>query len=363
MNKPAMMGEDHEGLGFANLLRDRLECGVILIDGEKNVTALTAQASRFLGGGLEPVTLPTFEALPAAIQTLVHETLSSGHAPADQQIEIPAHEGGTLILRINAVPVRAGGKECGILVVLNNLTPARQLEERLAQLDRLANVGALAAGVAHEIKNALVAIKTFIDLLREKNRDIELVEVVRREMRRIDGLVTRMLRSAGPAKPVFRVIHLHEVLDHSLRLVQPQLEAKALALSRSFQAAPDLVRGDASQLQQAFVNLFLNALEAMGPDGKLSVTTDLISPDTRSAGRGDSAGRTQLRVTVQDNGAGIPPGDLARLFEPFFTTKPNGTGLGLPITRRIILEHQGTITVESQPGRGTAFHILFPAAA
>jgi signal transduction histidine kinase len=363
MNKPAMMGEAHEGLGFATLLQDRLECGVILIDGEKNVTALTAQASRFLGCGPEQVTLPSFEALPAAIQTLVHETLSSGQAPAEQQIEIPADEGGTISLGISAVPIRAGGKESGIVVVLNDLTPSRQLEERLAQLDRLANVGALAAGVAHEIKNALVAIKTFIDLLREKNRDIELVEVVRREMRRIEDLVTRMLKSIGPAKPVFSVIHAHEVLDYSLRLVQPQLEAKALALSRSFQAAPDLVRGDDSQLQQAFMNLFLNALEAMGAGGKLSVTTELIALDTRSAGRRDSAGRTQLRVTVEDNGAGIPPQDLARLFEPFFTTKPNGTGLGLSITRRIILEHHGTITVESQPGRGTAFHILLPAAA
>src|ERR1035437_5401669 len=98
MNKPAMMGEDHEGLGFANLLRDRLECGAILIDGEKNVPPPPAQASRFLGGGPDPVPLPAFEALPTAIQTLVHETLSSGQAPADQQIEIPADEGGTLIL-------------------------------------------------------------------------------------------------------------------------------------------------------------------------------------------------------------------------------------------------------------------------
>jgi two-component system sensor histidine kinase HydH len=363
MNKPASIEEAQTGLSFANVLRDCLVCEVILVEGKEKVTALTGQANRLLGLRSEPATLPAFEALPTLLQTLVRETLSSGKALADQQIDLKADSHGTVTLRISVVPFRPGRKDAGVVVVLNDLTPARQLEAHLEQLDRLANIGTLAASMAHEIKNALVAGKTFIDLLLEKHQDAELVEVVRREMGRIDALVTRMLRFAGPARPVFSEVRLHEVLDHSLRLVQPQLEGKAIALSRSFQAAPDLVRGDDCQLQQAFVNLFLNALEAMGPDGTLSVATEIIASDARSAKRGGSAGRTRLRVTVKDDGAGIPPRDLARLFEPFFTTKPNGTGLGLPITRRIILEHQGTITVESQPSHGTAFHILLPAAA
>ena len=363
MNKPAINEEAQEGLSFANVLRDRLVCGVILIDDQKKVTALTGQANRLLGLSPEQKTLPAFEALPAPLQTLVRETLSAGKAPADQQIELQAGDRGRVTLRISALPFHPGQKGSGVAVVLNDLTSARQLDEHVAQLDRLANVGTLAAGMAHEIKNALVAGRTFIDLLLEKHQDAELVDVVRYEMGRIDALVTRMLKFAGPAKPVFSEVRLHEVLDHSLRLVQPQLEGKTIASSRSFQAAPDLVRGDDCQLQQAFVNLFLNALEAMGPNGTLSVTTEIVLSDARSAGAGDAAGQPRLRVTVKDDGPGIPPGDLARLFEPFFTTKPNGTGLGLPITRRIILEHQGTITVESQPGRGTAFLISLPASA
>ena len=363
MNKPAIIEEAQEGLSFANVLRDRLVCGVILIDGKEKVTALTGQANRLLGLSPTQVTLPAFEALPAPLQTLVRESLSSGKALADQQIDFQADGRGTTTLRISAVPFRPNQTDSGVVVVLNDLTPARQLDKHLEQLDRLAHVGTLAASMAHEIKNALVAGKTFIDLLLEEHQDAELVEVVRREMGHIDALVTRMLKFAGPARPVFSEVRLHEVLDHSLRLVQPQLEGKTIASTRSFQAASDLVRGDDCQLQQAFVNLFLNALEAMGPDGTLSVTTETISSDARSAGRGDSAGQTHLRVTVKDDGPGIPPRDLARLFEPFFTTKPNGTGLGLPITRRIILEHRGTITVESLPGRGTAFHILLPASA
>jgi two-component system sensor histidine kinase HydH len=363
MNKPAGIEKAWEGLSFANVLRDRLACGVILLDSKEEVMAVTGQANHLLGLSPEPAPLPAFETLPAPLQTLVRETLSSGKALAGQQMDLRTDDHGVVTLHISAVPFGRGRKDAGIVVVLNDLTPARRLEEHLEQLDRLAKAGTLAAGMAHEIKNALVAGKTFIDLLLEKHQDAELVEVVRREMGRIDALVTRMLKFAGPARPVFSEVRLHEVLDHSLRLVQPQLEGKTIALSRSFQAAPDLVRGDDCQLQQAFVNLFLNALEAMGPDGTLSVATEIIASDARTAGRRDSAGPTRLRVTVKDDGAGIPPRDLARLFEPFFTTKPNGTGLGLPITQRIVLEHRGTITVESQPGRGTAFHIVLPASA
>ena len=352
MKNPAIIEEAPEGLSFANVLRNRLVCGVILIDGKEKVTAVTGQANRLLGLSPEQTTPPTFAALPAPIQTLVRQTQSSGKTLADQQIDLKSKDRETVTLHISAVPFRPGTKESGVAVVLIDLTPVRQLDEHLAQLDRLANVGTLAAGMAHEIKNALVAGKTFIDLLLEKHQDAELVDVVRREMGRIDALVTRMLKFAGPARPVFSDVRLHEVLDHSLRLVQPQMEGKGIGLSRSFQATPDLMRGDECQLQQAFVNLFLNALEAMGPDGALSVITEIIS-----------SGGTRIWVTVKDNGAGIAPRDLARLFEPFFTTKPDGTGLGLPITRRIILEHHGTITVESQPGHGTAFHIILPAAA
>ena len=186
------------------------------------------------------------------------------------------------------------------MLVLHDLTPARQLEERLEQLDRLANIGTLAAGMAHEIKNALVAGKTFVDLLLEKHQDAELVEVVRREMGRIDAIVSRMLKFAGPARPAFSEVRLHEVLEHSLRLVQPQLEGKAIVLSRSFQAAPDRVSGDDYQLQQAFVNLFLNALEAMGPQRRaLRRHGSLFAPSQSASRGGASVARAQLRVADQ----------------------------------------------------------------
>ncbi len=361
--QPAKLEAASEGFSLAHALHDCLASGAILIDGKKQVASLTDRAKQLLGLKPHPATAPAFAALPPALQTLAGEALASGQAPADRQIELQTDSRGTRTLRLSAIPLQTGGKNSGVLIVLNDLTPARQIEQHIQQLDRLADIGTLAAGMAHEIKNALVAGKTFVDLLLEKHQDADLVDVVRRELSRIDAIVSRMLKFAGPARPAFSEVRLHEILDHSLRLVQPQLEGKLVSLNRSFLASPDALHGDDYQLQQAFVNLLLNALDALGPNGTLSVTTDLLSPGAPTANAAGSADRAQLRLTIQDNGIGILPENMARLFEPFFTTKPGGTGLGLLITRRIIQEHRGAITVQSEPHKGTAFQILLPASS
>lgn len=230
--------------------------------------------------------------------------------------------------------------------------PPDQIEERLAQLDRLATLGTLAAAMAHEIRNALVPGKTLVGLLLEKQPEDELAGMVRREIGRIDAIVTRMLKFSGSAQLNLSELRLHEVLEHSLRLIQAQLEGKYISLHRSFQAAVDRVRGDEYQLQQAFVNLLMNALEATGYNGTIAVATETLAASDGAPAR--------LQVTIRDNGSGIAPEVMSRLFEPFFTTKPQGTGLGLPITRRIIREHHGDLSVESQPGQGATYHIFLP---
>jgi signal transduction histidine kinase len=225
--------------------------------------------------------------------------------------------------------------------------------EKMQRLDRLANLGMLSAGMAHEIKNGMVAIKTFVDLLLEKNQDAELGEVVRHELERINAIVTQMLRMAAPSHAAFKTVRLHEVLDHSLRLLQPQVSGKLITVKKNYRAESETVRGDDAQLQQVFMNLFLNALEAMGPNGTLAISTETAD--------GENGSRT-LKIKIQDTGVGIAPENLAKLFEPFFTTKKNGTGLGLVISRRIVAEHRGEIVVESETGKGSAFTISLPAS-
>lgn len=222
----------------------------------------------------------------------------------------------------------------------------------MQRLDRLANLGMLSAGMAHEIKNGMVAIKTFVDLLLEKNQDAELGEVVRHELNRINAIATQMLRIAAPGQSGFQAVRVHEVLEHSLRLLQPQLGAKLITLKKNYHAGADVVPGDDAQLQQVFMNLLINAVEAMGPNGTLTITTELADGEN---------GAGILRIHVQDTGVGVAPENLEQLFVPFFTTKRNGTGLGLAISHRIMQEHRGTISVRSEPGKCSVFSLSLPA--
>jgi signal transduction histidine kinase len=248
----------------------------------------------------------------------------------------------------------------GAVIAVSDITAMKRLEQNFRHFDRLASIGTLSASMAHEIRNALVAGKTCFDLLFEKYQDAELVDVARREIRRIEAIVSQMLKFVGTPEPALREVRLHEVLEQSLRLVQPQLEDRLVSLKRSFEAASDRITGDDLQLQQAIVNLLLNALEAMGESGTITVATELTPGGSAVAGLKGLSGQAQIRVKIQDTGAGIPAGNLSHLFEPFFTTKASGTGLGLPITRRIIREHGGDITVQSKVNEGTTFCIVLP---
>jgi signal transduction histidine kinase len=224
-------------------------------------------------------------------------------------------------------------------------SPGRQ---NLQRLDRLANLGLFSASIAHEIKNGLVAINTFCEVLLEKEQNQEMAGVVRRELKRIDGLVTQMLRLASPKPSTLAPVQINALLDLSLRLLEHQMMARSIVLQRDYRAGPDTVQGDESRLQQVFMNLLLNAVEAMSHGGELAAVTESIDG--------------KVRISIRDTGAGIAPETFGHIFDTFFTTKKNGTGLGLAITRQVIEEHRGTIEVKSEEGRGSTFIITLPLA-
>jgi signal transduction histidine kinase len=185
----------------------------------------------------------------------------------------------------------------------------------------------------------------------EKCDDRDLAVAVERDLKRVDSMVTQMLRLAAPKPASFAAVQIHDVLDISLRLLQYQIIGKTISVTRDFRAVPGIIRGDEAQLQQVFMNLLLNALEAMGVNGVLTVSTDISQ---------DGGHAPLIIITIRDTGMGIPNENLNHLFEPFFTTKENGTGLGLAISQRVAREHQGNIEAQSVPGKGSIFTISLP---
>jgi signal transduction histidine kinase len=354
-------GTGYEGCSFRNVLQDCFACGVVVVGTDSQIIKLTARAQKLLHLPADQNPIRSLTSLPAAIQSIIHGTQTSGRETVDQTVELSPGTAGATTLSVTAIPAVSGRPGGGVVVLLNDVLLTDKLELEMRRLDRLASIGTLSASMAHEIKNALVPVKTFVELLLERNPSAELAATVRREMDRVDSIVGSILKYAAPAKPAFSSVRLHEILEYSLRLAQHHVEGKLISFDRQFKAKSDLFNGDDHQLEQAFVNLLLNAVEAMDSEGKLTVETGIVAagaaPPPLPQGNSPSG---FLRVNITDTGRGIPHEQMLSIFEPFFTTKTNGTGLGLAVTRRIIEEHHGVISVESQPAKGTTFTVFLP---
>ncbi len=361
MEVPLLPAEDQHGLDFVNLLRGCLGCAIIAVDGRHKVTAFNPRAEALTLLPADEVLGRSSDGLPAPLPKIIKETLSASKPVHDRQISLPDGKGDRRTIQINTTPVGTDAKNAGVILILNDVSSVQKWESNMRRLDRVHSVGTLSASMAHEVKNAFVAIRTFVDLLLEKNQQAELAGIVRQEMSRIDSILRQMRKFSGPVKPEFFVLRLHLLLEKSLQLIHHLLAEKKIKVTRSLNASSDSVQGDQDQLEQAFINLFFNALDAMKPGGTLTVSTQTLPAGSRVPGLPRRKG-PWLQVIVRDDGVGISPENMERLFEPFFTTKPDGTGLGLAITRRILQEHQGTITVESQLGKGATFSLILPVS-
>ena len=354
-------GPVSEELSLASVLHQSLASGIVLIDARQKIIVFNREAASLTHLRADQVLNRTIDALPASLQQVIRETFTTGQPVNERQVILrdPALAEVGVQVRTSLDQIGEEQKP-GVVLLLNDLNRNREIEMNLRRLDRLASVGILTAGIAHEIKNALVAMKTFTELLLERNKDSEIAGIVGHEIQRIDSLISQVLKYSGPAKPAFSRLRLHEVVQTALRLVQHQLDTRNIHLVRSLTNARDEVNGDERQLEQAFINLLLNAVEAIKEKGTLTVASELVPPQGGGAASNNERQPAQICVTVEDTGAGISPENLAHLFDPFFTTKPEGTGLGLAITRRIILEHSGAIEVRSELNKGTVFTVALP---
>jgi PAS domain S-box-containing protein len=351
---------------YNEILLQNLTTGVIAAGADGRITVFNNEAEQITGSKSKDLLEHSIEDLPASIRELVQETLRSKERPENRELILDSAEGGMVVRASSSIFHGQQGEMLGVLVVLTDITALKRLELQIRRSDRLASLGTLSAGMAHEIKNPLVSIKTFAQLLPERYQDSDFREtfsnLIGHEIDRIDSLVNQLLRFARPAKPLLKPMHVHAVLEKSLQLVGHRLYQKEIKLTRSWQADVDTLRADADQLEQVFLNFFLNAMDAMKRGGEMVVSTEIRPAEEWVAAVTGSNGDVDelLRITIRDNGEGIRTEDIPHVFDPFFTTKDYGTGLGLSVVHGIIQEHAGQIEVESELSKGTAFHILLP---
>ncbi len=296
---------------------------------------------------------------------LLMDTLERRSGLGYMSLTLKRPNGSTLPIEMSTAPLRGReGKDLGVVGVFRDVTVLRELEEQLRRSDRLAALGTLAAGLAHEIKNPLTSLRTFTRFMPRKFDDPRFRErfqrVVPHELERINAIVEQLLELARPARLAFQSVRLAEVLDRALDLYANQIEAKSIDVRREYARDCPPIQADPEYLYQAFLNLVANALEAMEPDGRLTLRVgwshgDGGSPSARPTGSG-----RHVKVEIEDTGRGISSSEADKVFNPFFTTKASGIGLGLALTHKIVEDHRGRIAFRSAPGIGTTFRMILP---
>lgn len=246
------------------------------------------------------------------------------------------------------------------------MTP-KTLSFRLVDKDRgkiqrerdsvLSALGEMAITLAHEMRNLLGSVELCADMLAIELKDDlqrrDLAQTLIEGVYALNGIVTNLLTFAHPCRPFFAPVPLHAVLDEAIACAGYALKEKRIRLVKEYAPADPVTCADRELLKQVFLNLILNAVQAMSEDRHLTISTQMSQ---------DKSGRKMAEVYIKDTGVGIPPEHLNRIFEPFFTTKARGTGLGLALVRRILDQHRATIRVESELGRGAVFTIVFSDA-
>lgn len=340
-----------------NILRT-MDSGVITVEASGQVAVVNATAEALTRLTQSALRAMTVDALPKPLGSQLRDTLADGQPRLQLEATLPLESNELLPVVCSTAALRdEKGSIRGALIVFTDLSKLKALESDKRRAERLAAFGTLVSGIAHEIKNPLVAIKTFAELLPERFQDTEFREdfakVVITEIDRIDDLVARLRGLAIPTPHPGGAINLRDPIVDTLALLRAQLEQSRVTVVREFQDDEPYVVADTAQLKQLFLNLFLNALEAMGRDGELTVRV------SRKRIQSD----TWIVAEVADTGPGIPEGIRASIFNPFFTTKARGSGLGLAICRGIVDAHRGTIRAEPRHDRsGTTMIVEFPAS-
>jgi two-component system sensor histidine kinase HydH len=338
---------------FSDTVVENLPIGLLALDPQGKVAAFNNSAASILRlSAGQVIGENAGRIIPAE---LVKEINNSKNTDGiiEKEIECKTSEGKVVPLEIGASSLKdENNLFLGNILLFKDLTEVRALRKEVARSQRLASLGRLAAGVAHEIRNPLSSIKGFATYFKErypdKPDDQQTANIMIQEVDRLNRVVGQLLEFARPISIKSRRISLQALLKDSLKLIEDRAAEKNISVHTQCSVPVDEAWGDPDRINQILLNLYLNAIDAMESGGELKV--ELTS---------DSDGR-QLIITVSDTGCGISPENLSQIFDPYFTTKSSGTGLGLAIAHNVLEAMGGSIKVKSNPEMGTAFKITIP---
>lgn len=359
--------EREEDLAELQLLKDGIVSGIqtslVVLDSQKRVLLLNPAAeATFALKSREAIHCPVEEVLPC-LRGKPWERLSPvGQAevssPSYLDLELARPGSPPLPLRLTVSPLRLlREKDPGWILSFQDMTRVREVEEQMKRMESLALMGEMAAGMAHEIRNPMASISGSVQMLRTemeaRGSHARLMEIISREITRLEKLVEEFLQFARPPKTVYTEVDLNDLIHRSLKLLENMPGEMPAVEVRLRLEAGMVLRSDPAQIQQALWNLLANALEAMPEGGLLEITTRW-GPVTGPRKPAPAA------ILVRDTGKGMDPATRARMFTPFFTTKPGGSGLGLAIVRRIAEALGGEVSGETHPEGGCVFLLLLP---
>jgi PAS domain S-box-containing protein len=288
------------------------------------------------------------------LKDIVLETLQSRHGRARAELLLHGPSGRALPVGVSTNVLMHEGEMTGVVAVFQDLTEVREMERRARRNETLAEVGALAAGIAHELRNGLKPIAGSVEYLQRElkleGEEAELMDLIARESARLNKFVTDLLSYSRERDLALESVEIGEQLKGVVSVLNHDPRRGDVDVRVTPADGPVFVSMDPEQMRQVWLNLAANALEAVGGKGSLDVRWQLLD--------GDLVG-----VEFTDSGAGIAAEDLPRVGEPFFTTKRGGTGLGLAIAQRIVERHGGVLILESEAGRGTTARVQLPAHA
>ncbi len=331
---------------FSDHVIQNMPSGLVTIDMENRITSMNQAARDILGSGL---TRPFPE-----MTDLIRE-MAISQKQVNREVDLEITPGRRILLDITASPVSALEEGItGFVFLFRDLTQISELKKQVETNRRLAAIGKLAAGVAHEIRNPLSSIKgfaTYFGKRYEKNEnDRETALIMVKEVERINRSITQLLEFAKPMEVEKKDVDIRQMIDHSLKLIHHDLEQKEIKTEVDIYTAKALIHTDGDRMNQVLLNLYINAVAALEKGGTLSVSVK------------DTDRNDWIEIRVKDNGTGIDAVSLDQIFDPYFTSRPTGTGLGLSIVHRIIENLGGSIRVESQKGAGACFIMNLPIA-